>query len=151
MTTKSPFGLAPSTTAQNSALEYNAATNAVRQVLSFQIDTAYVPAGITVTRGGFVLNHTTGHWNQNVTVNNQGTNAIQGTLNLVLDNLSANASLYGTNGTTTLLAPIGSSFVTLPVTNINAGQSVTGTLEFVNPTNAKITYTPRVTAGDAQP
>lgn len=138
-------------TAQNSALEYNATTNAVRQVLSFQIDTAYVPAGIAITRGGFVLNRQTGRWNQAVTIVNNGANAIEGTICLALDNLSANASLYGANGTTTLLAPTGSSFVKLPISSLNAGQTATITLQFVNPTNAKITYTPRVTAGDAQP
>lgn len=138
-------------TAQNSALEYNATTNAVRQVLSFQIDTAYIPAGIAVTRGGFVLNRQTGRWNQTVSVTNNGASAIEGMICLALDNLSANASLYGATGTTTLLAPIGSSFVKLPITSLNAGQTATVTLQFVNPTNAKITYTPRVTAGDAQP
>ncbi len=138
-------------TAQNSALEYNGATNAVRSILSFQIDTAYAPTGIQYTRGGLVLNRRTGRWVQNITVSNGSGAAINGRLALVLDNLSANAAVFGAAGTTTLLAPIGSSFVTLPVSTLNAGQSVTVALEFTNPTNGKISYTPRLTAGAANP
>ncbi len=138
-------------TAQNSALEYNGATNAVRSILSFQIDTAYAPTGIQYTRGGLVLNRRTGRWVQNITVSNGSGAAINARLALVLDNLSANAAVFGAAGTTTLLAPIGSSFVTLPVGTLNAGQSVTVAMEFTNPTNGKISYTPRLTAGAANP
>ena len=138
-------------TAQNSALEYNGSTNAARSVLSFQIDTAYAPTGIQFSRGGLVLNRRTGRWVQNVTVSNASGAAISGTLALVVDNLSSNATLFGAAGATSLLAPIGSSFVKLPVSTLNAGQSVTVSLEFVNPTNGKITYTPRLTAGAANP
>jgi phosphodiesterase/alkaline phosphatase D-like protein len=138
-------------TEQNSALEYNAATNAVRSILSFQIDTAYAPTGIQFTRGGLVLNRRTGRWVQNVTVSNTSGAAISENLALVVDGLSSNATLFGATGSTSLLAPIGSSFVKLPVSTLNAGQSVTVSLEFVNPTNGKITYTPRLTAGAANP
>ena len=138
-------------TAQNSASEYNGATNAVRSILSFQIDTACAPTGIQYTRGGLVLNRRTGRWVQNVTVSNASSSAVSGNLALVVDNLSSNATLFGAAGTTSLLAPIGSSFVTLPVSTLNAGQSVTVALEFVNPSNGKITYTPRLTAGAANP
>jgi len=138
-------------TVQNGANEYNAATNPAHELFSFQIDTDVVPAGVQVLRGGLVFDRRTQRFAQQVRVTNNGSTALAaGSLYLVADALSANATLSNASGSTASFAPIGSPYVQVPVT-LNPGQSTTVVLEFNNPTKAAITYTPRVLAGPLAP
>lgn len=138
-------------TTQNSATEYSAGPQA-RTVFSFQVDAAIdavaaVPANVTVTRGGFVLDRRTGKFVQQVTLTNTGATNVSGTVALALDALSANATLATSGGVTAATAPSGSPLALVDVgadSILTPGESATVTLQFTNPTRAAITYTPRV-------
>ncbi|HWA27910.1 MAG TPA: hypothetical protein VG734_19820 [Lacunisphaera sp.] len=109
-----------------------------------------VSSRVSIVRGGFLRNRATGRYAQTVTVRNTGATAINGPLSLVLDGLPANAGLYAASGTTAVVAPLGS-----PYRDLNAGaegvlspgESVSLVLEFTNPSNGAISYSPRVLAG----
>ena len=144
-------------TAQNAGTEYSAGPQA-RTVFSFQVDAAIdaiasVPASVTVTRGGFVLDRRTGRFVQQVTLKNVGATTVSGSVAIALDSLSSNATLATSAGSTAATSPTGSPLAVVNVGGDNAltpGESATVTLEFTNPTRAAITYTPRV-LGNVKP
>ena len=110
---------------------------------------AAVSAQVRVTRGGFRRNSTTGHFVQQVTLQNIGSTPIPGPVSLVLDSLSTNATLVGATGTTSCATPV-SAYLNVNVGADNvltAGETAPAVLEFINPTAAGITYTTRVLAG----
>ena len=105
---------------------------------------------ISAKNGGFRFDHTTGHYFQIVTLTNGG-GGIASTISLVLDGLSANATLVNKSGVTSSLAPLGSPYINAPLGGngiFNQGQNITVTLEFANPSNKPIIYNaPRVLIG----
>lgn len=104
-------------------------------------------SSVSVTRGGFRLNRGTGRFVQQVILTNVSAGNIPASVSLVLDGLSANATLYNPAGTTGCTAPAGSPFVTVNVgadLMLTPGEQTSVTLEFVNPTLAGITYSTRV-------
>jgi len=109
-----------------------------------------VSQGVKITPGGFRLNRATQGFAQVVTLQNISTQPISGPLTLILDGLSAHATLSSPAGITSVADPLGSPYV---VVNIGAdqvfsvGESVTVSLEFANPTNQPIAYVPRAVAG----
>ena len=108
---------------------------------------ADVSALITVTRSGFVLNPVSGRYSQTVTVTNNSASTIIGPISLVLDSLSADATLFNAAGTTdTLELPAGSPYLNTNV-NLAAGQNTTFALQFADPSHAAITYNTRVLNG----
>jgi hypothetical protein len=101
-----------------------------------------------VTRSGFRLNHATNLFVQTVTITNSSINeTIPGPVSLVVDNLGGNATLTGVAGVTSCSIPAGSLYVNVQQGPLAPGHSVTATLQFSNPTNQGITYSPRVLAG----
>ena len=105
---------------------------------------------VSVTRGGFRFNRTSGHFVQQVTIKNKGILAWNGPISLVLDNLSAGVSLDSLAGVTDLLPPAGSPYATVSVgadNILHPGQSASILLEFIDPLKTAITYTPRLLAG----
>jgi hypothetical protein len=106
-----------------------------------------VSASIRVARTGFRRNNATGRYLQSVTLTNLG-QPLPGAFALAIDSLSANATLYHPAGTTSCSVPSGSPFLVFnPGINWTTGQSVTVNLEFINPANLGISYTPRVLTG----
>ena len=99
---------------------------------------------VAVTRGNPVRDRRTGIYAQQVTLTNNNAAALTGPFYLVLDSLSSNAALSNATGTTSVYAPTGSSYITVPGGTLAAGVSATVTLQFTNPSNAAITYTARV-------
>ncbi len=142
--------LGMNSTAQNSATEYANGPQA-RTVFSFQVDSAIdalatVPEGVTVNRGGIALDRRTGKFVQAVTLTNTSATPVSGTVALALENLSANATLVNSTGSTAnplAVVDVGADNILSP------GESATVTLQFNNPTRAGINYTPRVLGGIA--
>ncbi len=108
-----------------------------------------VTAQVSITRGGFRYNRTTGRFVQQVTLKNISSNPIQGPVSLVLDNLSSNAELFNRTGYTRS----GSPYINVNVGSDNVfspGESAFVILDFKNPSNRGITYTTRVLAGPGE-
>ena len=105
-----------------------------------------VSAVIGIVRGGFGFNPITGRFAQTVTLTNNSGSAIPGPISLVIDNLSSTAAVYGASGTTDFLALPISPYVNYSG-SLAAGQKVSITLQFTNPSKAYIGYTTRVLAG----
>ena len=106
---------------------------------------------IAVNRSGIARDRRTGAFNQAVVITNNNATALTGPLYLVLDSLSANASLTNASDTTTATAPTGSPYLAIPVSSLASGASTTVSLVFSNPTNAAINYTTRVLSGAVAP
>jgi hypothetical protein len=108
---------------------------------------ADVSAAITVSRSGYALNPGTGRFVQTDMLTNNSANTITGPISLVLDGLSADATLFNATGTTdTLELPAGSPYSNAVVT-LAPGQSVGVQMQFTDPTRGAITYNTRVLAG----
>ena len=98
---------------------------------------------VAIARGGFVRDRLTGKYVQKVTITNNNAAALNGPFYYVLDSLSTNATLFNASGTTSVYTPAGSSFIAVPGATLAPGASASVTLQFNNPTNAAITYSPR--------
>lgn len=105
------------------------------------------PADDAVRGGRFVLDRRTGHVKQEVHIVNDGRTPVPAPLFLVLDNLSANATLFNASGATTVLAPLGSPYVTVPVGGddvLRPHEVRTVKLEFLDPSTSPISYDARL-------
>lgn len=107
---------------------------------------ADVTGSCQVTRGGLRKNLRTGRYAQVVTVKNTSAAILPGPVSLVLDQLSANASLFNRTGLTSATSPTGSPYRD-SAASLSPGASVSYTLDYTNPANAPITWTPRILAG----
>jgi hypothetical protein len=113
-----------------------------------------IPAAqsVSVMPGDFKLNKRTQHVTQEVTISNDGDAPIPYPLWLVLDNLSSNATLFNADGTTAILAPLGSPYVNVRTGDGNDDKddalrphhSKKITLEFLDPSAGSISYGTRV-------
>jgi hypothetical protein len=106
-----------------------------------------VTSQVQVMRGGFRLNHATGHFTQTLTVTNTSGSTIAGPISVALDNVPSNATLYGISGATFCSAPQGSLYLNLPAASLYPGVPVTATVEFIDTDQTGISYTVRVLAG----
>jgi hypothetical protein len=86
---------------------------------------------------------------QTVTIRNTSGIAIDGPIQLALDDLSAGVLLANSSGLTGCAAPAGSPYVNVGLSGrwLGAGASVNVTLEFTNTGNARVQYKSRVLAG----
>jgi hypothetical protein len=103
-----------------------------------------------MTRSGYGFNFGTQRFYQTVKMTNTGLKPIGGPIELVLDNLSNNASLPNQSGVTACAVPLGSPLANLSgplAPPLAPGASASVTLQFADPSKAAITYTPRVLAG----
>ena len=105
-----------------------------------------VTSSLGLTYSGFTINPMTRRYVQTVTLKNNSSTMIAGPVSLVLDQLTANVTLYNPSGTTTLLPPAGSPYFNVD-TILSPGQSVSVQLQFTNPGNVAVTYQARVLAG----
>ena len=106
-----------------------------------------VTSQVLVTPGGFRYNRSTGRFVQSVVLENIGTTVIAASVSLVLDSLSASATLFDRTGVTAAEAPLGSPYLNVSGSDLAPGASVSAILDFADPTKQVITYTPRVLAG----
>ena len=105
------------------------------------------PRSASVTMEDAVINPHTHRAQQVVHITNDGTSPVPAPLWLALDNLSPNAALLNANGTTSVLAPLGSPYVSVPVGGdgvLRPYETKTVILEFLDPSGDAITYDARV-------
>ena len=105
------------------------------------------PPSAAVTGERVVFDPHTQTYSQVVHIANDGTSPIPEPLWLALDNLSANVTLSNADGTTGVLAPLGSPYVSVPVGGdgiLHPHEVKTVHLEFLNPSGDPITYATRV-------
>ena len=138
----------PSTAQANDAGQFTAGDGA-----AFYLFTPSGPCGqdvtsqVQVTRGGFRYNRTTGHFIQIVTLTNTGGSSIAGPISLALDNVPANATLFGISGATLCDTPQGSPYISLGAASLDPGVPVAATVEFIDTARTGITFDVRVLAG----
>jgi len=100
---------------------------------------------VSVSLSGIEYNKVSELYRQTVTVTNTSANSIPGPINVVIEALSADASVHNSAGTTIWFAP-GSPYVTKGG-SLASGQSVIIPIQFSDPTNQAITWTAEVNAG----
>ncbi|HYA96129.1 MAG TPA: Ig domain-containing protein, partial [Terriglobales bacterium] len=107
-------------------------------------------ASLSIAYSGFSYSPVLKRWAQTLTLTNTTSSVIPGPMYLVLDNLSSNAAVYKPAGTTACAAPLGSPYVSVSAP-LGAGASTKVSVQFTDPTNTGISYTPRVLAGPGSP
>lgn len=108
-----------------------------------------VTGQVKLSLSGAVYNRSSRRYVQTVTVTNTSGLSLFGPLFLALDNLPGGIGLVSPAGTTALTTPIGSTCALLQSGIIAPGGSMTTTLQFNDPSGARIMYKPRVLAGPA--
>jgi len=109
------------------------------------------PAKLSVNSGRLFVDPKTHHAFQLVFVTNAGFTTVPAPVWLVLDNLSANATVLNAAGTTSVLAPLGSPYVSVPVGDGDGDrdevlypfETRTVLLEFLDPNGSAISYDTR--------
>jgi Divergent InlB B-repeat domain len=107
---------------------------------------ADVTSLVGIAYGGVTLNPMTRRYVQTVTLKNNSADTLSGPISLVLDNLTANVTVYNASGMTSVMPPAGSPYVNANV-SLAPGQSVNVQLQFVNPGNIPFSYAARTLAG----
>jgi len=105
------------------------------------------PRSAFVTAEDVVINPHTHRAQQVVHITNDGTSPVPAPLWLALDNLSPNATLLDADGVTSVLAPLGSPYVNVPVGGddvLRPHESKTVILQFADPSGDAISYDARV-------
>ena len=105
------------------------------------------PASFSVAATPLVFNPHTQTFSQIVRVSNSGTTPVPGPLYLVLDNLSTDITLANAAGTSSVLAPLGSPYVSVPVGGdgiLRPNEVKMVSLQFQDPGGEPITYDTRL-------
>jgi hypothetical protein len=146
-------GTPPNTTISNQAtvvfdvnppIQTNVWTNTTEPVCASDVTGQF-----SISRTGYRYNNATGQFLQQVTLTNSGANVL-GPFALAMNGLSSNATLFNQSGTTACSVNPGSPFMVLNAGSTwTSGQSLTVSVEFVDPTKTGITYTPRLLAGSS--
>ncbi len=96
---------------------------------------------IGITASGLAYSRATGTYNGTVTIQNSGSNTINGPLELLFLGLTAGVTLTNETGNLT----VGTPYMLIPsVASLAPAQSVTVNVQFKNPANAKISFTPQL-------
>lgn len=119
----------------NSAIRFDAPTTAAA------VD---VSSKVRVTTSAFVLNRLQGRYNGTITITNTSTEPIARPLTIVLTGLTTGVTAFSPSG----LTPAQEPFYAAPGTGpLAPGQSATVAVSFVNPANARISFTTRTWSG----
>jgi hypothetical protein len=102
-----------------------------------------VSSQVRVTETGFAVNHATKLWTATMTVTNASGVAIDGPIEVVLTSLGG-AGVAMTNSTGTLS---GMPYITVSEGALAPGARVQVSVQFLNPNNGFITFTPVAYSG----
>jgi hypothetical protein len=101
------------------------------------------PSKVATTASGLTYSRVSKTFNGTVTIKNIGSSAISGPFEILFAGLPANVTLVNEAGTLS-----GSPYVTVPaVTSLAPAQSVTVSVQFENPSNATVSFTPVIYSG----
>ena len=92
-------------------------------------------------QNGFGRNRSTGIWAATLTVTNTSAAPIAGPIQVVLSNLTAGVTM--TNNTGVFVYP----FITVSTDTLAPGASASVSIQFLNPSNGLINYTPTTYSG----
>jgi len=102
-----------------------------------------VSAQFSIQESGFRLDRTKGFFVQSVSMTNNEPIPAPGPLYLLISGLPAGVNLVNQSGITQNIQ-MGTPYITLPLSsdglNLQPGQSITLTLQFLNPTRTNIGY-----------
>jgi len=96
-----------------------------------------VSGQVKVTQNGFARNHATGLWVATMTVKNTSASSIAGPIEVAMTNLTAGVTMTNSSGTFN-----GSPYITVSAGPLAPGASVSVSIQFSNPSNGFISYTP---------
>jgi len=103
-----------------------------------------VTSKVKVTTSAFTLNRTTNLYVGTITVTNTSTSSVDRPLTVVLTNMSAGVTAVNASG----LQPGQGYFYTLPGSGpLTPGQAASFAVQFTNPSNARISFVPKVYSG----
>ena len=103
-----------------------------------------VTSQMKVTTSAFVLNRTTQLYTGTVTVTNTSTSSVDRPLTVVLTNMTAGVTAVNASG----LKPGQGYFYTIPGSGpLAPGQAASFAVQFTNPSNARISFVPKVYSG----
>jgi len=121
-------------------------TNTAWAVINHASDFAVAPFSLTdissqvsVTSSGFLYSRATGKFSGTLTLTNTGATAISGQVAVTLNNLTTGVTLANATGTNNGFPYISSAV------SLNPGASTTIPVQFTNPSNAIINFTPVTT------
>jgi len=97
---------------------------------------------VAVTSSGLAYSRVTQTYNGTVTIKNIGSSAISGPLQVTFPGLPASVTVNQPTATIS-----GVAYLTVPVSSLAAGQSVTVNVQFKNPSNLAISVTPAIYSG----
>ncbi len=103
---------------------------------------ANISGKVSVTQGGFARNRATGLWVATLTVSNSSAASVSGPIQVVLTNLSSNATMVNNTGMRN-----GSPYITVSTGTLAPGASVSVPIQFTNPSNGFITFTAVTASG----
>jgi hypothetical protein len=102
-----------------------------------------VSGQVSVTETGFAVNHATGLWTSTLRVQNTSAAPIGGPIEVVLTNLSANATMMNETGAVGGGVP----YIVVSAGTLAAGASASVAIQFKNSTNGSISFTPVTYSG----
>lgn len=100
-----------------------------------------VSSQVSVTQNGFVRNRATGLWTATLTVTNTSSAPIAGPVQVVLGNLTAGVTMTNNTGV------FGYPYITVSAGTLAPGASASVSIQFTNPSNGLINYTPVTYSG----
>jgi hypothetical protein len=109
------------------------------------LQTITYPPGppISTTASGLAYSRPSQTFNGTVTISNTSSSSVDGPFQIIFSSLTFGVTLANATGTHS-----GSPYITVPaVTSLAPGQSATISVQFKNPSNAKINFTPTVYIG----
>jgi len=101
-----------------------------------------VSGQVSVTHTGYGRNRATGVWTATLTMKNTSGTAISGPVQLVLTKLTANVTMVNNTGVRN-----GDPYITVSAGTLATGASANAMIQFTNPSNGFINFTPATFSG----